>query len=43
VFLALSLAISSSGDGAAIYPALDAPATPERVLMRAMKLGVSAV
>ena len=42
VFLALSLAISSSGDGAAIYPALDAPATPERVLMRAMKLGVSA-
>jgi len=43
VFLALSHAISSSGDGAAIYPALDAPATPERVLMRAMTLGVSAV
>jgi xanthine dehydrogenase large subunit len=32
VLLALSDAIASAGDGRT-YPALDAPATPERVLM----------
>ena len=40
VFLALSDAIGASADGA-IYPALDAPATPERLLMRATALGES--
>jgi xanthine dehydrogenase large subunit len=42
VFLALSDALSGINEttnGAATYPALDAPATPERLLMRAMKMG----
>jgi len=41
VLLALSHAVQSAGDGN-VYSALDAPATPERVLMRAMALGASA-
>jgi xanthine dehydrogenase large subunit len=42
VFLALSDALSGINEttnGASPYPALDAPATPERLLMRVMKMG----
>ena len=38
VLMALSHALETAGDNS-VYPALDAPATPERLLMRAVAMG----